>query len=401
MNINYHYFTIKTLAHFAGIEESRAQYIACFSQQVDDFIMSAPILVKGSVPDFFTRNGLAQYITADIWIFLPCPTGFDLIREASHDYQRYAMAPFHFITPKPLGDLESRDDFDRSYYRCLNAEDKNSLLIQKIAAAAVEGANPDDLKTLVNLGMMIHTYADTYSHVFFSGFHGWENQAFIQSAQKASKEAVNNVEKLLFKLLPSIGHANAGHTPDICDYTIALDMKANEKKEMEPLVVRDNSAFFTSCSKNILEMLCRVNHTPVPDDYEAKLRQTAWAQAVPDETNLKEVTEGWSKAFPDINYHYDKNDCFNLRLKTMSTDNALMGSLGIDGDMLTDVYSPEGNKGRVASVILAEKTPQVFYDYSELAYKRVYEVTGEYASKGRMEQIKAIEVLVKDCNLIF
>jgi hypothetical protein len=400
MNINYHYFTIKTLAHLAGIEESKAQYIACFSQQVDDFIMSTPFLIKDAVPDFFVRNGLAQNIMDDIWIFLPCPTGFDLPREISHDYQRYAMTPFHFITSEPLLDLESRGDFDRSRYRCLNAEDKNAFLIQRIAESAVNDAGIDNLKALMNLGMMLHTYADTYSHVSFSGFHGWENQAFIHSAQKASKEAISQAEKMLFKILPSIGHSNAGHTPDVCDYTITLNMKANEKSAMEPLVVRDNGVFFTSCSKNILEMLCRVNHVSVPDDYEAKLQLITQAQTVNDERNLKEVTESWSRVFPDIKYYYNKSDCFALSLKILSTDDTLMGSLGIDKNMLADAYSSEGNKGRVVSVVLAEKTSRDFYDYNELAYKRVYEVTGEYASKGRLEQVKDLEALIKSIGLV-
>jgi hypothetical protein len=401
MNINYHYFTVKTLAHFAGIEESKAQYIACFSQQVDDFIMSAPFVIKDAIPDFFARNGLAQNVTDDIWIFLPCPTGFNLLKEISHEYQRYAMTPFHFITPEPLADLESRSDFDRSCYRCLNAEDKNSFLIQRIAESAVNDAGPDNLKALMNLGMMLHTYADTYSHVSFSGFHGWENQAFIQSAQKASKEVISETEKILFKTLPSIGHANAGHTPDVCSYTIILNMKVNEKKEIEPLVIRDNSVFFTSCSKNILKMLCRVNHVSVPDDYEAKLQLVKQAQTVNDQENPKEVAESWSRVFPDIKYYYNKNDCFDLKLKALSADDALMGSLGIDSKMLTDAYSPEGNKGRIASVVLAEKTSRDFYDYNELAYKRVYEITGEYASKGRIEQIKDLQLLIKSLGLVF
>jgi hypothetical protein len=395
MNINYHYFTIKTPAHFAGMGESDARYIAHFSQQVDDFIMNAPFVVKTAVPGFFEQNGLAKNIGDNTWIFLPCPTGFDLVNEISHDYQRYAMTPFHFITPEPLGVLESRGGFDRSQYRCLNAENKDAALVNRLAESAVNEAKPGDPKSLMNLGMLFHTFADTYSHVSFSGFYGWENQAAIQSAQKASKEALGEVEKLFFKTLPSVGHANAGHTPDVCDYSITLDMKRDANGGLDPLIVRDNSVFFTSCSRNILEMLCRVNHAPVPEDCEAKLRRITQAQTVNDEENIREVTESWSKVFPDIEYHYNKGDYFTIELKIALTDRALMSSLGITEEMLTDVHSSEGNRGRAVSVVVAEKVSRDFFDYNELAYKRVYAVTGEYASTGRREQIKDLEILVK------
>ncbi|MDR1576097.1 MAG: hypothetical protein LBS37_08850 [Treponema sp.] len=395
MNINYHYFTVKTLARFAGLREGDAQYVAHFSQQVDDFIMNAPFVVKGAVPDFFEQNGLAENIGNNAWIFLPCPTGFNLLNEISHDYQRHAMMPFHFITPEPLGDMESRGGLDRSKYRCLNAEDKNAALINRLAESAVNEAKPGDLKSLMNLGMMFHTFADTYSHVFFSGLHGWENQAAIQSAEKASKEALSEFERLMFKTLPSIGHANAGHTPDICDYSITLIMKKNENERLEPLVVRNNSVFFTSCSKNILKMLSRANHVPVPDDFEAKLRQVAWAQTVNDEKNVEELTKSWSKAFPNIEYHYNKSDYFDFGLKIILGDKALMNSFEITEEMLMDIHSPEGDRGRAASILSTEEVTRDFFDYNELAYKRVYAVTGEYASIGRKEQIKDLKILIK------
>ena len=43
MNIDFHYFVIKTLACAAGFSEEDAQTIAYYSQQVDDFTKSAPM----------------------------------------------------------------------------------------------------------------------------------------------------------------------------------------------------------------------------------------------------------------------------------------------------------------------------------------------------------------------
>jgi hypothetical protein len=401
VNINYHYFTVKTLACFAGIEEAEAQYIAHFSQQVDDFIMSTPVVVKGDVPDFFKQNGLAKNITGTIWMFLPCPTGFDLLREVSHDYQRHAMAPFHFIPVEPLNTLENHNGFDRSLYRCLVAEDKKASLVNDLMETAAAKADLKNAKSIMELGMMLHTYADTYAHNSFSGFHGWENQSKIQRAEKAEKPALNELEIIAYTILPSIGHANAGHTPDVCDYTITLNLKKDEQSGLYPLISRDNSVFFTSCSAAILGMLCRINKTELPDDYESKLRQITEAQIVKNELDVKETEKNWTKVFPDIKYHYNKKDYFELHCKLALASDELITSYGISKENLLDVYSPEGNRdrGRGASIVSLEKVSSAFFDYNELAYRRVYAVTGEYASTGRTEQLKDTAALLENLKI--
>jgi hypothetical protein len=401
VNINYHYFTVKTLARFAGIEEAEAQYIAHFSQQVDDFIMSTPVAVKGNVPDFFKQNGLAKNITGNIWMFLPCPTGFELLSEVSHDYQRHAMVPFHFIPVEPLNTLENRSGFDRSLYRCLTAEDKKASLVNKLMETTVAKADLKNAKSIMELGMMLHTYADTYAHNSFSGFHGWENQSKIQQAEKAKKPALNELEIIAYTALPSIGHANAGHTPDVCDYMIALNLKKNEQSGLYPVITRDNSVFFTSCSANILGMLCKINKTEIPDDYKAKLRQITEAQVIKNELNAKETERNWKKMFPNIKYHYNKEDYFELQCKLELAYEKSIKSWGITQKNLRDVYSPEGNRdrGKGASVLSLEKVSSDFFDYNELAYRRVYAVTGEYASTGRTEQLKDMAILLENLKI--
>ena len=60
MNISYHYYTIKTLASKAGLEEEEAQIIAHYSQMVDDFLLSNRVIVKETPPVFFIANNLAE-----------------------------------------------------------------------------------------------------------------------------------------------------------------------------------------------------------------------------------------------------------------------------------------------------------------------------------------------------
>ena len=39
----------------------------------------------------------------------------------------------------------------------------------------------------MQLGMALHTYADTYAHCGFSGLEGWENKAVIKKVHNYNK----------------------------------------------------------------------------------------------------------------------------------------------------------------------------------------------------------------------
>ena len=54
MDINFHYFAVKTIARFAGFSENEAQRIAGYSQFVDDY---NPFLnyTFETIPDFMLR----------------------------------------------------------------------------------------------------------------------------------------------------------------------------------------------------------------------------------------------------------------------------------------------------------------------------------------------------------
>ena len=74
MDINFHYYTVKTLAVKAGYTDDEAQTIANYSQFVDDFTNYKYMLLS-SVPDF--ARHLATKITGSVWLFNPVTTGFE------------------------------------------------------------------------------------------------------------------------------------------------------------------------------------------------------------------------------------------------------------------------------------------------------------------------------------
>ena len=416
MRVNYHYYTVKTLARYAGFDDDTAQFIAYFSQYVDEFIMRQPIVVEGRPPDFFVNNKLAHKLDKDYWVFFPCATGVHISHSTSHNYQLHSLMPFHFITPSPFYELPENPD--RSVYRCVAANENDDLLINRLLRMVVGAADVHDRASLMALGMMLHTFADTYSHCGFSGFHGWENQAYASSliykcpykqnsfflnrvrefmkekliGQRHQSNSVNLLLHLVYSTLPSIGHANVGMVPDCCESEIIIYAKQTSESKMKALIKRDNSEHFADCSRRIINMLCEINGKIPPDNdkWELFQKKLSRAQTVSDQGKHTINKRLWSRVFPDINYHYDKGEFIDLKLEPLDCRNhivlklteELTRELDINEKDLSDIYSIKGDQARAALPMIARDVSELFYLYNEIAYRHVFYTTGEYVSDG-------------------
>ena len=321
MNINFHYFVIKTLACAAGFSEEDAQTIAYYSQQVDDFTKSSPMQVRQEPPAYFMEKGYARELENGLWEVQPHPTGIDVLQSLEKHYRHTSLATFHFVPARPLAELEAEPDFTRADYRCVRADDESASLINFIMDEAVEAVRRHKCEqSLMQLGMAIHSYADTYAHCGYSGLEGWENSAFIKAAynQMTGEEEVTSGERLAYWMLPHIGHANSGHVPDVCTYQIDVAMRKDEKDSgMTQHIIRDNLQEFLGCAKVIWEILCWAARTwgyRKVKWYELKERLAA-AMKVPssDETDVEKLVTHWSSVFPEIIYAYEKNERFYQR----------------------------------------------------------------------------------------
>ena len=346
MNLDFHYFVIKTLAYTAGFSEKDAQTIAYYSQQVDDFTKSSPMRVRQEPTAYFVEKGYAWELDNGLWEVQPHPTGIDILQSLEKHYRHTTLVPFHFIPARPLAELEADPDFTRADYRCVRADDERAVLIHQIIEDAVEAVWLQKCeRSLMQLGMALHTYADTYAHCGYSGLEGWENSAFIQEAynQMTEKEEVLSGERLAYWMLPHIGHANAGYVPDVCTYRIDVAMRKDEQDTaLTKHIVKDNLQEFLRCAKAIFELLCLAARTWVYqqiDWYEFQDRlATAMQVLTSDEGKEKKLITHWSAVFPEITYAYDKDERFYQS----------------DEDDVTDA----------------------FYMYNELAYRRAELVLG-------------------------
>jgi len=438
MNINYHYYTIKTLALVAGFPEPIAQRIAHFSQYVDDCVMPRLILTKNTPSQWFIDQQLAKQVSKKHWKVMLCSTGIDIGRSVSDAFQCHTLVPFHFISPKPLPELKKESS--RTAYRCITAtpqgEPSKGLLIDTLMDTFLHKLSQTNDKSkedalYIELGMLLHTYADTYAHCYFSGLRGYENQSKINYAFEKikNKKAIHTPQRKIFEVLPSIGHTNVSIMPDVCYYRVKYTFKSDQSKTIK--IERDNTEFFAICSKNILAILCRITgKTSLTDKEFAVLQKNiAKAQSVKKE-EPKYLKKSWEKTFAYLgsNYTYDKHQYFKLsylfhkHLKHLNMDEATMIELldAASSDEFepfepepTDPYAKHISKikkevdpleayakeytddtvekkdtGNKVSQNSQEKSYAVlvpmrglnedFYTFIQLAYERILAVTGEY-----------------------
>ena len=186
MQVDIHFYAIYALSRAAAFSPAEAHIIASSSQYTDDSIYE---IYPGLEPWKPVRTA---HIGLETW---------------SSSLQREVFMPFHFI---PGG--EGRGE-ERWITRA------GSSLAETVLKAAIDTRG--NSLYLFRLGIALHAYADTFSHQNFTGSHSRFNTVRDLHARNESKYWEMAQKRWHFgpqspyKLLPKIGHGEAGKHPDI------------------------------------------------------------------------------------------------------------------------------------------------------------------------------------------
>ncbi len=236
MEKDFHYNLIYCISKITGFE--KPDIIAFSSQFVDDnnegqfFIDDKP----ASFPEKISANGGYYY---------PIMTQSLSTKSMNTYVQKYVYVPFHFIP----GDNSMVIDEKRNPLSTTPGCPIATTVLKK----ALDSNNP------YQLGLALHTYADTWSHQNFTGLReGWN-----------SVYPWYNVFK---SIAPNIGHAEAGHSPDVIsenwmDYRLgeriinkerALKATAEIYKAMR--YKSDSGPYWTAIKKDFREIINAKNY---------------------------------------------------------------------------------------------------------------------------------------------
>ena len=170
MDIEFHYYITYLIAKQAELGNQEAHTVAHACQYVDDNDISFEVDKDQAT---YYRNYISQTM--------------NILKPKRKLFRIYPV--FHFIPGDPLEPDASRKD-GRLHWLNTTAGSPNA---GKIMDAALAGGD------LYRIGIGLHGYADTWAHQNFVGY--WEE--------------FNSLKGPLEKLIPNIGHAEAGHHPDI------------------------------------------------------------------------------------------------------------------------------------------------------------------------------------------
>lgn len=324
MDVNFHYFAVKTVALEAGFNETEAQRIASYSQFVDDYDVWVNYIFE-NVPEY------AKSLVDSSNVFYTVTTGFtsnpDMARLIMEKYQREIVVPFHFIPTKKLKAFP--ESASRSEYRTAQATIDSASLIKDlldnakkkyIAKEAPQGIKADEYN-LMRIGLLTHIFADTYAHQNFSGFKGWENYSYLEQVTDnfdGGKDITGDYSPNVYYRVASIGHTNVSHAPDNTYITWKMKMSENEKQYYkEDYTIkygRNNTEVFCDAAKQILWYfrLCK-NLEMVDESKWQEIKSKLIKGFNTHELNETTLANHWN-SITGYNYFYSKEDLWDKLL---------------------------------------------------------------------------------------
>lgn len=370
MDISFHYYAIKVLSIGAGFDEADAQIISQYSQFVDDYNQFNAMRLT-NVPEY------ASHLTV-FGLFNPVTTGFQGIDNAwftNDRYRRRILTPFHFIPEKQLlpGNAPPRV---KAYCPETGADTLLHSMLEQARAKYRYAKGNAALKkeALMRIGMLLHIFADTYSHQEFSGGWGWENESKLVHVQigeghGVTREVTGDYHAGKFHQLPSIGHANVSTAPD--ETAVCFTMKHHEDEKNAKYTEtysRNNTLTFLEAARRIFEYLLTLSEQPalggtITDFSKISVRLARAFSLYREKEESDQgygrlLKEHWEKStqglysFP-VSFHYNKNDVLNCPLSAVSSP------------MQADTVGK------------AKTMTDDFYRYNVLAYEIRRAVTGE------------------------
>ena len=274
MNTDLHFYGTAVLARAGGFSETEALTIAYADQYVDDATEGEPIRV-GDV------------------IFEPVRTAQFGLDAYNWSVQKRIFIPFHFIPPRPI--RCSSDTFVTT---------PGSAFAKMVWADAC--LEPDQCLRLIRMGIALHTFADTWSHKWFSGRRHAENNVEAIHLFQNPRWKHLKLENFYLDLMPQVGHAEAGAYPDMPQ--VRWKYRRHGRKRLSE---RNNTEDFLKAFKCIHQLLCTAEKDdagPITpwDDLKGPVR-SLFEENTTDE---KKRCYAWMKAFAGLfteqPFSYDK-----------------------------------------------------------------------------------------------
>lgn len=245
MEKDFHYYLVYALARTTGYQSP--DIIAYSSQFVDDN-NEGQFSIDGEETGFPDKIEAAEGYYYPIMTQSLSPKSLDIY------VQRYVYVPFHFLP----GDNNVEIKMKKNKL----STTPNSKNAQSLLNHALQSNDP------YQIGLALHTFADTWSHQNFTGLREDWNSVYPWY-------------EIFKSIVPNIGHAEAGHSPDIISDTWA-DHRLKTKI--------DNQERAFDATKNIYTMM-RSKSQSGPEWYDVKNSYEAIIKSSDYDSRIKAISD--------------------------------------------------------------------------------------------------------------
>lgn len=351
MDITFHYFAVKTVAIKAGFKEDEAQRIATYSQYIDDYDWIAYRDCK-NLPKYIKESNEYDLYIPNWWTanlnFNTATTGFSTIIDYAwlllSSSQKFNVSAFHFIP---------RDKNYNPEVRTSPALIGDGSIISNMLIIARENFKTEDRKkVLMRIGMLLHTFADTYAHQLFSGYNSHINDIKVtkvinninnQDISEIAINEINNYTEIMLQNvshlpeaqngLPYIGHMWAGNIPDSTNLSFEMKYKSTLQSDHDKTYFRNNTSTFITACKHILNFLrsCLGKTDIEEEEWEpfAENLKKGFLYEYPKENIENNLANHWKYIFEENTYFYSKNaveDNFYLKNNENISTESILGT---------------------------------------------------------------------------
>ncbi len=315
MDIDYHYYMMKVLSYYAGFSKKDAEIIAYACQYVDDANEYTPMAFQnideliGAEPDV-SAVGLIVGQGGQRRFNRVC-TGHDDLQSAGGalpDAQLKTYVPFHFVPSATK----------KADHPSGNRTSPNCALVGELMdkAAAAVTAQPGRERPLIQLGVALHTFIDSWAHKDFSGFFDRnDNGSDALWARKSGNDFERVNIDFMASMVPETGHAKVHRFPD-CSHIVWRYRNPFTGKIWD----RDNPTYYMQAARAAFDRLSatspKLPHAQPWEAIEARVRECtaytsphSWRQTDPlDPAVINDKKIHYIRIFPDLDLGVLKKD---------------------------------------------------------------------------------------------
>jgi len=296
MQEDFHYLMVKVLAHHAGFLPEEAETIAYASQYTDDAVEHLPLHIEG-----MPQVDMGKRVKGTF--FDPICTahkGIEYLAGITKDVQKKVYASFHFIPAEKYSG-------NGAYDYCVVPNGSLARLLVMQSEKRLESVDPEERsKGLIQLGIALHSFADTWSHHRFSGRRSaFDND--IERIEILNGERLSDLDKFVHgllncKLFPKVGHLEALDLPDMSNMHWKYEHNASKQD-----IKQDNTQEFYRAAFDIFQILSKINKTEAGSIARWKSIadgvKTCLSEPI---TSISEKYRFYKSQFPEIELIYDK-----------------------------------------------------------------------------------------------